>query len=71
MITFEYTNHRGDKSTRRITPAGIRFGASEYYPEPTWLINGWCHDRGAWREFNMRNMYRVTGDSVGLPMEIR
>jgi predicted DNA-binding transcriptional regulator YafY len=37
-VEIDYVNHRGERSTRRIIPIGIRFGSTEYHPELQWLM---------------------------------
>ena len=51
-VTIDYTNWRGERSTRRIRPSGtIRFAATEWHPEPQWLIFAHDLEKGADREF--------------------
>jgi hypothetical protein len=56
FVQFIYTNHRGITETRRVQVKGIRFGTSEYYPVPEWLITGFDTARNAMREFAVRKM---------------
>jgi predicted DNA-binding transcriptional regulator YafY len=37
-VEIDYTNHRGERSIRRIIPIGIRFGSTEYHTELQWLM---------------------------------
>lgn len=41
-VSVIYTNHRGERAVRRIVPELIRFGTTEWHPEPQWLLE--CHD---------------------------
>lgn len=55
-LRFHYVNHRGEAKLRTVTVKGMRFGTSEHYPEPQWLLIGEDHDRGALREFAVARM---------------
>ncbi|MDR6952331.1 hypothetical protein J2X65_001686 [Ancylobacter sp. 3268] len=50
-LTFTYRNWRGETDTRRALPLGIRFGSTEWHPEPEWLLRAFDIDRQAEREF--------------------
>ena len=50
-IRLTYTNHRGEKTVRYIMPSSIRFGTTEYHPEPQWLMTCWDFERGAPRTY--------------------
>lgn len=49
-----YTNYRGETARRWIIPRNIRFGASEWHKEPTWLLLAFDVAKNADREFDMR-----------------
>jgi hypothetical protein len=51
VVTFRYTNHRGETATRRVIPQGVGFLATEWHPEPQWLLHAYDLDRGADRSF--------------------
>lgn len=56
---FRYTNHRGETADRRVIPCCLRFGSTEYYPEPQWLLE--CIDldklqEGGYRTFALKNI---------------
>ena len=56
-ITFTYCNHEGITARRTITPYELQFNAlAPYYPEPTWLLWGYCHDRLAYRSFSLEKI---------------
>src|SRR5262245_42314613 len=59
MIEFDYINHEEKQSQRHITIYSIRFGTSEWYPEPQWLILAWDHDKEDWREFAVNKMFYI------------
>lgn len=54
-ITASYTNWRGETEDRSITPMEIRFDATEWHPEPQWLLKAWDDDRQAWRDFALKD----------------
>lgn len=58
-LHFGYTNWRRETSERRAKPISIRFGISEYHPEPQWLMLAFDLEKGAEREFAMRDMWGV------------
>lgn len=54
-VPFTYTNYRGETSVRRITPLGLRFGSTEWHPEPQWLMTAYDHDKDANRDFALKD----------------
>jgi len=50
---FTYRNHRGVSGVRRVQPIGVRFGTTEWHPEPQWLLRAFDLDKDAEREFAM------------------
>lgn len=54
-IEVTYTNWKGVTSVRKIVPQGIRFAATEWHPEPQWLLRAWDDDRQAWRDFALKD----------------
>lgn len=36
--TITYTNHRGETTTRQITPYRLIFGKNKWHPTPQWLL---------------------------------
>lgn len=63
-MDFTYRNYRGKVEVRRVVPRGIRFGTSEWHPEPQWLLRAFDLDRQAEREFAMREMWPVDFDAI-------
>jgi hypothetical protein len=55
-LRFRYTNYRGVTSVREVRPVYVRWGTSDYYPEPGWLMKALDFDRGEFREFSMASM---------------
>lgn len=50
-VEFFYTNYKGETGKRWATPLGLRWGSTEWHPEPQWLMRAFDHDKGAEREF--------------------
>jgi predicted DNA-binding transcriptional regulator YafY len=60
-LTFDYTNHRGETGTRRVECCGSLpfWGATDWHPEPQWLLDIFDLDRKAWRAFAMKDMSNI------------
>jgi len=56
-VTFTYKNHRGETSVRLVRPIMIAFGATEFHPEPQWLLHGWDLNKEAERTFAMNDIF--------------
>jgi hypothetical protein len=56
VVRIKYTNYRGETAIRRIVPGQLRFGASEWHPEPQWLLDALDIDRGVTRSFAMKDI---------------
>lgn len=52
---FRYTNYRGETSDRMVVPIGLAFGATEWHPEPQWLLWAYDLERAAIRAFALRD----------------
>jgi hypothetical protein len=55
-VKFAYINHRGERRDRHVLVRSIRWGTTQWYPRPGWLMGGMDLDKGKEREFCMRNM---------------
>jgi SAM-dependent methyltransferase len=40
MLKIDYTNWRGERRQRTIQPLEIRYGSTQWHPEPSWLLKG-------------------------------
>jgi hypothetical protein len=60
IASFDYVNYRGEKSHRKVTPLGLRFGTSKYHKESTFLLRALDLDKGEEREFAIRDMSNVS-----------
>lgn len=54
---IDYTNWKGERSWRRISPRGIRFASTEFHPEPTWLLDAYDMDKEAMRAFALKDIH--------------
>lgn len=53
-----YRNHRGETAWRTITPLRVWFGATEWHPEPQYLLKAVDTEKGAERDFALRDVLR-------------
>jgi predicted DNA-binding transcriptional regulator YafY len=60
VVTIRYTNHRGETADRRIIPQSLRFAATEWHPEPQWLLDALDVDKGLQRSFAMQDIHSWT-----------
>ncbi len=51
-----YTNHRGEKSRRRIRPTSLWYGTTEWHPTPQWLLEAHDLDKDEHRTFALKDM---------------
>ena len=58
-LEFEYVNWKGERETRRVCVHRIGWEATEYHPQPQWILFGHCMDRRQDRGFAMRDMSNV------------
>ena len=56
-ITIDYTNWRGQRYKRRITPKSISWGSNSWHPEPQFLMLAWCHVSKAEKCFAVKNIH--------------
>lgn len=56
-VIIDYTNHRGQKSQRRIIPIMIGLSATEWHPDEQWLLQAWDLDKRADRTFAMKDIH--------------
>lgn len=56
IVSFEYINYKGVRSTRRVQPIEIRFGKTEWHNNPQWLLKAFDLDKNAVREFAIKDI---------------
>lgn len=54
---IDYTNHRGERQWRRITPDRLVFGLSSWHEGKQWVLLAYCHEKKAQREFAMSGIH--------------
>lgn len=55
VVSFVYTNHRGERAVRRARPRMLVFMSTEHHPEVQWIMSAWCIDRDALRYFALKD----------------
>lgn len=55
-LTFRYTNYRGEVGVRHVQSPHFYWGATDWHPEPGWLMRAWDLDKQAWRDFAVADM---------------
>jgi len=57
-VIIDYTNHRGERAMRKITPNGmVQFKKTAYHPVMQWILTAWDHSKGTWRDFAMDRIH--------------
>lgn len=64
LVTFKYRNHRGEEEVRRVLPIRIWHGSTAWHPHPQLLMEAFCLDKQATRDFAMSGLL-----SPVLPLE--
>ena len=54
-LELPYKNWRGETSTRKIQPIRLEFGATEWHPEPQWLLVAIDIEKNAERSFALKD----------------
>lgn len=55
-VSILYTNYRGETSVRHIVPIRLDFCATEWHPEPQWVLVAVDLDKAAERSFACRDI---------------
>lgn len=58
-ILIDYTNWKGVRAERRVYPIALFWTSSEHHPEPQWVLNAFCRDRGAARDFALLDIHSM------------
>lgn len=56
-VEIDYTNYRGERAQRRITPWRIVYGVDEWHHEAQWLLVAFDYEKQAERHFAMRGIH--------------
>lgn len=56
---IDYTNHRGERSLRVISPTftPIFYGSTTWHPEEQWLLEAWDLEKGQLRTFAVKDIH--------------
>lgn len=66
-LTGEYRNWRGEVRTRTVAPLVLHFGATEWHPEPGWLLTAIDKETGERRDFALADFnFRATPDAASV-----
>lgn len=58
-IIIDYTNHRGERALRRISPlGGMQFTKTEWHPEYQWFLYARDIERDKLRLFAMKDIHK-------------
>lgn len=57
IVMIDYTNYRGERGMRRIRPLSMRFESSEYHEGEQWLLRAVDIEKGATRDFAMKDIH--------------
>lgn len=59
-ILIDYTNYKGVRAIREIGPlSNLRWGTTEYHPEPQWLFDAMDIEKAAMRTFALSDVHAV------------
>lgn len=63
IVKFKYKNYRGEVAWRSVEPIEIRFGSTDWHPEPQWLLRALDVEKNAEREFAIKDIEVWTVES--------
>lgn len=58
-LIIDYTNHKGERSERRIVPGGIWHGVTPWHPEAQWLLTAWDVAKQDRRDFALATIHAM------------
>lgn len=56
-VIIDYTNWKGERSLRTITPRMMYWGSTNYHQETQWLLNAFDVEKQVERTFAMRDIH--------------
>lgn len=59
-VIIDYTNWKGERSTRTVVPDVIYWGSNEWHKEPQWLLTAFDVEKQAKRNFAMKDIHSWT-----------
>lgn len=63
-VTLTYRNWRGEVAERTIIPRRVWFGSTDWHPEPQWLLTAWDAEKGADRDFALKDFGQPAAPAV-------
>lgn len=57
IVLIDYTNWRGERSTRKVVPQQIFFGSNEWHKDPCWLMEALDVDKDEFRCFSLHTIH--------------
>ena len=64
-VRLNYTNWRGETAERTILPLRIWYGATDWHPEPQWLLTAMDVEKGAERDFALKDFGQLPAETPG------
>jgi hypothetical protein len=65
-LIADYTNWKGSRRPRRITPLEIFFGSTQWHPDAQWLIHARDEDTGEERDFAFSGFLQPAGNDAAV-----
>lgn len=56
-VIINYTNWKGLRGDRMVTPIAIHFDSTEYHPERQWILLAYDHAKDADRAFAIKDIH--------------
>jgi predicted DNA-binding transcriptional regulator YafY len=56
QVSIFYRNWRGEVAWRKIVPASIYFGSTEWHPQPQWFLKALDVEKQAERDFAIKDI---------------
>ena len=63
-VRIDYTNHRGQRGIRLISPIGLKLESNEFHPETQWILYAIDLDKNSVRGFAMKDIHSWGGPLV-------
>ncbi len=56
-VFIDYTNWKGERRVREVSPVNISFTRTEHHPKTEWILRAWDVEKRAYRDFAMKNIH--------------
>ena len=63
-VQFKYCNYKGDLRIRKVIPAEIWFGTTEYHPGEQWFLKAFDVEKEDYRDFSMKDIVSWEGCKI-------